>query len=584
MDRCLHTLAVVRDAANRLCRANGAPDPGALLSLGLPATEPLTDGEGTAIESLEAIVAFWVRSHPDRRRAGLYLTPAPVAERLLRVAWDRTDPPRSVLDPAVGAGAFLLAARNRWGGATAVHGVDCDPAAVALARLSLWIDAARAGGSLPDPSGLARAIRWGDALLQPGLWGEKREAGGVDLVCGNPPFGNAIEKRTARGEDERRRLRSLFPEAARGAYDRSVLFVRLAASLLSPAGRLALLVPRALLAARYAAPLRAWLEEEAPLIRLLAGDADRLVPDAEIGMVGLVGARGARDATISIHVDGGSESRRVSRRVLRAQSWGGLLHPLAEALERSAALHPALGELFDVRAAATVEEAYRIVGQLRDGGDGWRFLTAGLLRRHHDLWGRQPARHLGRRLDRPILPREAPAVPAMRRGLYGSPKLIVSGLSVHLRARRDEEGECAGAIGTLLVLPRATGEEGIRLLRRADLLLNSAWCSAVHRCRNGPASLSGGSLPAGRRDLEALPFPRALAAERPAGEMGEAVLMLDEAAADLAGGGPIDEGTDARVQRAILRIAGIEPEAAEEILRGATAPPPARGAPPRRGS
>lgn len=71
MDRCLHTLAVVRDAANRLCRANGAPDPGALLSLGLPATEPLTDGEGTAIESLEAIVAFWVRSHPDRRRAGL---------------------------------------------------------------------------------------------------------------------------------------------------------------------------------------------------------------------------------------------------------------------------------------------------------------------------------------------------------------------------------------------------------------------------------------------------------------------------------------------------------------------------------
>ncbi|MBD3162668.1 MAG: hypothetical protein GF346_09860, partial [Candidatus Eisenbacteria bacterium] len=121
MDPSLDTLAIVRRLAPPLCASRGIPLPGRLLEEGLPESAPPAGGPVPVVDSVEDLVSLWVRRHPNRRRAGLYLTPAPLAEGLLALAWDRDLPPRAVLDPAVGAGAFLLAARKRWGSRTRLH-------------------------------------------------------------------------------------------------------------------------------------------------------------------------------------------------------------------------------------------------------------------------------------------------------------------------------------------------------------------------------------------------------------------------------------------------------------------------------
>jgi hypothetical protein len=470
--------------------------------------------------SLPDIIEAWIDTHPDRKAAGLYLTPRPIARDLLRAATDDRFHPTSVLDPAVGAGVFLEGALLRFGPEVILYGIDRDPTAVAITRLVLWITAARMGKPFRDADPLIERIRHFDALQDTDPRHRLLGNRGIDLVCGNPPFGNGIERRTARSPEEQTRLKKLFPEAAHGPYDRSALFLELGARCLTPRGRLAFLLPRALLAARYATRLREWLADEAPLSVLILHSGDRPVPDAEIAMVGWIARRRTRRKYIRVLDRATEKANLIPRSMLMSSSWGGLLHPLAEVMEESAKDHSTFDQFFTVRAGASVSEAYRIVDQIQDSGKGWRFLTSGTITRYGNRWGQAPTRHLAHDFLRPALPKTSDALTEQRRKLYASPKILVAGLSRFLRAYCDENGRFASSVGTFLVLPLQGDEHEdrivenqtreTRLLRRATLLLNSAWLSQLHRCRAGPMSLTGGNLPLGRRDVEAFPFPIAL--------------------------------------------------------------------------
>ena len=117
-----------------------------------------------------------LRSSGERRRTGSHYTPRALAETIVaRTLEPLHDEPRPrVCDPAMGAGVFLLAACRSLGARlgredgplrvalTDLLGVDRDPIAVELARLSLWLETrARA---LPL-SCFDHALRCGDALL-----------------------------------------------------------------------------------------------------------------------------------------------------------------------------------------------------------------------------------------------------------------------------------------------------------------------------------------------------------------------------------------------------------------------------------
>jgi hypothetical protein len=208
--------------------------------------------------------------HNLRKRTGSYYTPESLTQVMAGRAFDALaktlgDPGFGarrlrVLDPALGAGAFLVqAAREtsrRSGRALSevvrqeLFGVDVSPLAVAVAEASLWLLADSAELSL---AAAGAQLREGDALCAPtrakalGRVGVDfselaGDADGFDLVLGNPPWvafaGRATQPLSpALREHYRREFQSF-----RGYPTLHALFVELAARL-SPRGVVALLIP-----------------------------------------------------------------------------------------------------------------------------------------------------------------------------------------------------------------------------------------------------------------------------------------------------------------------------------------------------
>src|SRR3954470_18501062 len=163
-----------------------------------------------------------------------------------------------VCDPAIGEGAFLIAAVDliaehlvaaglgaeeaRRDATGCVHGVDVDPQAVAAARAALGA----LGGDDQLQVGDALALDWPAAF--PAVFAR----GGFDAVIGTPPYVRqehlAAHKPLLRGF-----------ACYDGAADLYVYFVELAHRLARPGGRFCLITPNKWLTAGYARALRAYL-------------------------------------------------------------------------------------------------------------------------------------------------------------------------------------------------------------------------------------------------------------------------------------------------------------------------------------
>ncbi len=208
------------------------------------------DGLGRIYEGL-------LGSH-DRRSLGAFYTPCEVAAGLVaQVVAGGT-----VVDPACGGGAFLLAAARRLFDlgvgsreeivAERLFGADIDPVAVAVCRWSL---AAWAGVTCDEVAGVVVGDPLNDGTA---VW-DSSPVGGFGAVVGNPPFLGQLREGTARGAVEREVLKERFPGLV-GAYtDTAWLFMALGLDLLAEGARMVLIQPQSVLAARDAAPVRSHL-------------------------------------------------------------------------------------------------------------------------------------------------------------------------------------------------------------------------------------------------------------------------------------------------------------------------------------
>ncbi len=238
-------------------------DPTALLAR-LGAAVP--EGPATPTEDLLALGDLHQRllTAGDRRAAGAWFTPWPLVEHLVDQALARGSDVGAgevrVLDPACGAGVFLAAVARQLVGrcredpvrcvARSVHGTDLDPDAVDLARVVLWLELLPwldPGAPLPDLA-LRVGDSLGDAAPEPASW---------DVVVGNPPFLNQLERATAQERAAAERMRREDPGVLRPYTDLSAVFLARAVSWVRPGGRVALVQPVSLLAARDAAGVRA---------------------------------------------------------------------------------------------------------------------------------------------------------------------------------------------------------------------------------------------------------------------------------------------------------------------------------------
>lgn len=251
--------------------------------------DEVTGGGADLAQALESAT-----SDERRRRSGLHVTPRWLADELvglgLEGVWPAggggrtgggadcgalTDPggpggtataegttlrPVAVCDPACGGGAFLVAAARALAARglpraeivrRALWGADIDPVGLAAAEAAL----AAWAGEAPPPGRLVVA----DPLRSGATWPDAPGAG-FDLVVGNPPFQSQLDRATARGAADRAALRARFGKAVRAYTDTAWLFLLLACDLAAPGGRVVLVQPQSLVAARDAAAVRRALE------------------------------------------------------------------------------------------------------------------------------------------------------------------------------------------------------------------------------------------------------------------------------------------------------------------------------------
>ena len=217
---------------------------------------------------------------PSTRRAlhGVHYTPAPLAREIVHQGFAALSrPPRTVADPACGAGALLVAAADELLAAGVAPeeivghrliGVELDPGAAAVAADALIRWCADAGG---DPDRVTPRISVLDAFdVAVDRW-PHRPSSGLDLVVANPPFLDQLDRASARDAEQRRTLTARFGRV--GPYcDTAALFLLVALDLVRDGGVVSILQPQSFLAARDTAAVRDRALRDADLVALWAGE------------------------------------------------------------------------------------------------------------------------------------------------------------------------------------------------------------------------------------------------------------------------------------------------------------------------
>lgn len=177
-----------------------------------------------------------LRGLDEKKGLGQVFTPAAAVEAALDLAGDLL--PEKIIDPACGAGDFLLAAARRWPGAQ-VTGMDIDPLALAVAGTNMTLATGKAQLILAN-------------ALKSGADGER------DLVMGNPPWGCKLSREDVPG----------YTIAGDKLLNSFVYFLELAARLLRPGGRLIYILPEAFVKVWTYQSARRWLLENFALTGL----------------------------------------------------------------------------------------------------------------------------------------------------------------------------------------------------------------------------------------------------------------------------------------------------------------------------
>lgn len=246
-----------------------------------------------------------------RRGAGIYYTPIPIVEYIVRSTIGPELQDKSpeeiasfkIIDPACGSGSFLIKAfdvlkepyddYNRRISKSAaesntlvhygelipnveqkivrenLHGVDMDPQATEIAAVNLMLKALRHGEKLPLI--LDENIRCGNSLVEdstasehPFKWPDKfptiMNKGGFSAVIGNPPWGADLTTYS-------HYLESHF-DLAKGQYDSYELFIELSKRLLREGGVCGLVIPDSIFLPEHT-PLRKLLSEETQIEKIV---------------------------------------------------------------------------------------------------------------------------------------------------------------------------------------------------------------------------------------------------------------------------------------------------------------------------
>jgi hypothetical protein len=334
-------------------------------------------------------------------------------------------------------------------------------------------------------------------------------------VIGNPPYLNAVEKRTRFGDELKRYIRSNF-KAARGTIDSSILFQELGVRLLSNGGRTSFIVPNKFLSAPFGEAFRKYALSEAEL-RVLADFSTIDVFDG-VGVypvVYVLEARSPRDryeVELEIFESNRSttfslaNSSSVSSTPSQLDTWSQIFSKGTELLDRLKATHPTVGKMYEVAASASASKAYEIKPCLVEGKpeeESFAFITSGAIDRYYCAHGARPIRYLKTTYSTPYLPRACSTLSENRKQQYSSEKLVFAGMTKRLEAIWDP-GRVAGAVPTVQVFQTPLHQD--RSLKYELGILNSKLIDWIFDQYFASLALAGGYLRIGVPQIKAIPI------------------------------------------------------------------------------
>jgi hypothetical protein len=494
------------------------------------------------VDDLAAVLAADLQRVDDRRERGAFFTPPDVAERLTALALGPTngsiDGPTSgtVVDPACGAGVFLLAAgrllvdQGVADPATVVRhhlfGADIDPASVEVTRrlLATWAGI--------EPGEVAGVVV-GDPLHHGrDVWAGCPGGGattGFDAVVGNPPFLGQLRASTVVSAADRERLRQRFPGLVAAYTDVAWLFLAVGLDLLANGGRMVLIQPQSVLAARDAGPVRDLVVSTARLAgiwwdrsEVFAGHAEVCAPVVERSP----GGRGPRVETpVEVFADREVTFAGRSPEPAVGETWGGVV---ASVLRVPPGV-PAVGGTTTGGSVGTMgavtagfrQHFYGLVTGVveRSSPDDPRppMVTTGSVDPLHLRWGDRPCRFDGRRWQAPVVDLDAVTVGDPEVGRWFAerrrPKLLVASQTAVVEVVVDPTGDLVPVTPLIVVEPVALEPAGKgrevdpEVLWRLAAALSAPSITALAVRRSLGAARSSGRLRLSAAQVSDLPLP-----------------------------------------------------------------------------
>jgi len=479
--------------------------------------EPASNAPSVPVGWVIGVAQQLAESRNSRRSRGAFYTPFEVADGLVGLVVD--GPGRPVLprvcDPTCGAGWFLLCAAERLFSlgvpaeriGPSLVGYDIDPVAILTARLSLGLWLAAHGGDVGSPSLHVHDALHGAEPPSVGL--------GFDVVVGNPPFLGQLRRRSARTGPERQSLSSTrgYADAAFVALERSLDWI-------SAGGRIALIQPQSVLAARDAAAVRARIDVETRLFALWVGD--ETIFDAAVQVCApVVEKRLDRSSSGPVHAR--LTTYRGAAVEISGQvdftSWPELLADIQGVPKLTdigvSWANDDSGDSLSSLAAPTADFRdwfYWIaskVGEAEPDGEPGHSIpvfTSGLIDPLAPLWGLRPARIGGKQWKSPRIEAGVAATEAQATKRL-VPKVLIANQTRSVEAVVDFEGRWLPNTPVITVVPIDQAD----LWRVAAVILAPVSTVAAHRAAAG-SGMSSGAVRLTAKIIGRLPLPRASAA------------------------------------------------------------------------
>nr|WP_290221156.1 TaqI-like C-terminal specificity domain-containing protein [Trichocoleus desertorum] len=344
---------------------------------------------------------------------------------------------------------------------------------------------------------------------------EVMQAGGFDVVIGNPPYVDS-EWMTEHLPDWRHYCTQHY-QAASGNWDLFCVFIEQAIALCKPYGLTSLIVPNKLGSASYAAQARQLLTVQNQLLTIRDYSKVPIFPVAVYPIVYTARKQPpkvtlqvqyermevAANGAIAVATCQWLDYQRYFWQAEKPWRLGASLQQ-AELCDRLQSQFPPLSAVAEVLGAATVGEAYAMQSLIADEAcpetTDLKLINSGTIDRYCDLWGHKCLRYLGHAYRYPVIPATQHShLPHKRHQQARQPKIIVAGMTQILECMVDATGAFLAGKSTVIILTSLN-------LHYLLALLNSKLISFYYRNLYGGDCLKGGYLRIGPQQLRSLPI------------------------------------------------------------------------------